>query len=258
MTSAPVERTCAIVGRGRAGRAFASALRSVGWSVELLPARSLPSPDDRGTRSVLEVAALILLAVPDHAIGAVARGIEPVDGVVAHVSGATGLDVLRSHGRVGSLHPLMSLPDAEVGARRLLDRCTFAVAGDALMSRVVDDLGGRAVTVDDSTRPLYHATASIAANHLVALCAQVERLATEVGVPVDAYLRLMTTTLDNVLDVGAASALTGPAARADWTTVRSHLDALTDDRERVLYRALCVEAAALAGHELPAALLTDA
>ncbi|MGB3736031.1 MAG: DUF2520 domain-containing protein, partial [Ilumatobacter sp.] len=83
------------------------------------------------------------------------------------------------------------------------------------------------------------------------LCAQVESLAMQVGVPVDAYWAMMRTTLDNVAEVGSAAALTGPAARADWDTISAHLDALPTDADRHLYRALCERAAQLAGNELP-------
>lgn len=195
---------------------------------------------------------LVLIAVPDAAIVDVARVLPSTDAVVAHVSGACALDVLAPHGRVGSIHPLMSLPDASTGSRRLLDACTFAVDGDPLMREVVDELGGRAIDVPASSRAMYHATAAIAANHLTALCAQVESLAERVGVPVDAYWTMMRTTLDNVADTGAAVALTGPAARGDWNTIRAHLAALPTDHDVDLYRSLCEAAARLAGHELPA------
>ncbi|MGA9275552.1 Rossmann-like and DUF2520 domain-containing protein [Ilumatobacter sp.] len=251
------ERRCLIVGAGRAGGSFATALDSVGWTVDLVSSRHLDDIDPEA----LTRASVVLLTVADSAIADVAACLAgrvtdeervgpAIDGVVAHVSGACGLDVLAPHRRVGSLHPLMSLPDRETGARRLLDRCTFAVDGDPTLTGMVDALGGRPIRIPASDRMLYHATASIAANHLTALCAQVERLAAEVGVPVDAYWALMTTTLENISEVGSTDALTGPAARADWTTVRSHVAALPDD-ERLLYLVLCERATELAGHVLP-------
>ncbi|MEP1123377.1 MAG: Rossmann-like and DUF2520 domain-containing protein [Ilumatobacter sp.] len=238
-----MSRSCVVVGSGRAGGSFHAALSEVGWR-SVLVARA-------GDVQVDGDPDLVLLAVPDSVIAAVAHALPATDAVVAHVSGACGLDVLAPHRRVGSIHPLMSLPDALVGGRRLLDACTFAVDGDPLMAEVVGDLGGRAIQVPAASRALYHATASIAANHLTALCAQVESLAAEVGVPVDAYWTLMRTTLDNIVDVGPAAALTGPAARADWDTVRAHLDALPTDDDRRLYSVLCERAARLAGHEVP-------
>lgn len=263
-------RNCVIVGRGRAGRSFAGALASAGWSVDLVAARPLvehklvresgTGSDVSGTaEGIVESIAqadLVMIAVPDAAIADTARAIGATAAVVVHISGATGLDVLAGHARVGSIHPLMSLPDADTGARRLTDRCTFAVDGDPFALDVVASLGGLAVEVPATKRALYHAAASVAANHLTALCAQVERLAETVGIPVDAYWKMMAATLDNVAEGGAQTALTGPAARGDWETVRSHLDALPVS-ERTLYRALMVEAANIAGQTVPAELTAD-
>ena len=69
---------------------------------------------------------------------------------VHHLSGSLGLDVLGMHPRRASLHPLVPLPDAEVGAQRLLDGATFAVNGDPLAGRMAAALGGRIVEVDDA------------------------------------------------------------------------------------------------------------
>ena len=243
-----MSRSCVIIGSGRAGGSFHLALADAGWATDLVAARSFVAGD---VAVSFDDADLVVLAVPDGAIADAARAIPTTSAVVAHVSGACALDVLAPHARVGSMHPLMSLPDAATGSRRLSEHCTFAVDGDPLMAEVVSSLGGRSIEVPASSRALYHATASIAANHLTALCAQVESLAAEVGVPADAYWTMMRTTLDNVADVGPSAALTGPAARADWGTIRAHLDALPTDAERHLYRALCERAARLAGNDLP-------
>jgi predicted short-subunit dehydrogenase-like oxidoreductase (DUF2520 family) len=248
--------SCVIVGTGRAGGSFARALTGAGWVVTAVPARPILA----GTSDLVDLAShvatadVVIVAVADHAIAAVAAVLPTSNAVYAHVSGASDLDVLRPHRRVGSLHPLMSLPDADTGARRLRAHCTFAVAGDPLLRDVVRSLDGEAVEIAPAQRPLYHAAATIAANHLTALCAQVEGLAAEVGVPIDAYWSMMKNTLDNVAEHGAAAALTGPASRADWSTVRAHLAALPTDHDRQLYLACCRAAARMAGHELPADL----
>jgi predicted short-subunit dehydrogenase-like oxidoreductase (DUF2520 family) len=193
---------------------------------------------------------LLVFAVPDDAIARVASAVTPCPTtVVLHLSGSRGLDVLAPHQRRGSLHPLVSLPDPELGVDRLLGGCTFAVAGDPLAGCLADQLGGRALRVDDDQRPLYHAAASVAANHLVVLAAQVERLAAAAGVPADAYWSLMRSTLDNVASVGARRALTGPAARGDVATIEAHLRALPPE-EHQLYRTLAAAAAELAGRRL--------
>jgi predicted short-subunit dehydrogenase-like oxidoreductase (DUF2520 family) len=140
------------------------------------------------------------------------------------------------HPRRASLHPLVPLPDAEVGAQRLLDGATFAVNGDPLAGRMAAALGGRIVEVDDARRVAYHAAACIAANHVVALLGQVERVAASVGLGLDTFLGLTRAAVDDVARLGPRAALTGPASRSDWATVRQHLDALSPE-ERPAYRA---------------------
>jgi predicted short-subunit dehydrogenase-like oxidoreductase (DUF2520 family) len=232
-----------VIGPGRAGSSFLAALDEAGWHcVAVLGRNSRPAE--------LAAAATgcdaVLLTVPDDAIAAVARSVEPGEAVVVHASGAKGLDVLAPHSRRASVHPLVSLPDPVSGAERLRSGTVFAVAGDPLAGRIVTALGGRPVEVGDDRRALYHATAAVAANHLVALCAQVERLAGQVGFPLDAYWDLMETTLENVRRAGPLASLTGPAARGDASTIALHLEALPSD-ERTLYLALANEAARLAG-----------
>ena len=235
--------TFIIVGPGRAGRSFERALTATG----------LISHGAFGRHSDLDALAdradVVLLTVPDTAIENVAGAIRPGRAVIAHVSGSQGLDVLGPHRRRASLHPLVSLPNPDVGCDRLTSGIVFAVDGDPAAGEIVDRLGGRAIRVADTNRPLYHAAAAIASNHLVVLCAQVERLANEIGVPTDAYWDLMQSTLENVRSVGPSAALTGPASRGDIDTLQAHIGNL-GPAEHDLYRVLAQEAARLAGREL--------
>ncbi len=223
-----------IIGPGRAGGALATALSDAGWLVD----GPLGRDHDRATATT--GARVVLLAVPDGAVAELAALLAPGEAVVAHVAGSLGLDVLAPHQSVASVHPLVSLPDVRIGARRITG-AWFAVAGDPVAAELVDALGGRAVEVVDEDRVIHHATAAVAANHLVALLGQVERLARRVGVPLEAYLDLARGALDNVAEVGPAAALTGPVARGDRATVARHLAAIPQD-ERATY-AMLAEAA---------------
>jgi predicted short-subunit dehydrogenase-like oxidoreductase (DUF2520 family) len=228
-----------IIGPGRAGGSLAIALERAGWT-----ARDPLGRADDPTDAARDVD-LVVIATPDSAVAAVAERIEPDSStVVSHLSGALGLEALDPHPRRASIHPLVSLPNAEVGAGRLA-RAWFAVAGDPLAGEVVAALGGRALEVAEDDRARYHAAACIASNHLVALLGQVERVAGAAGVPFEAYLDLVRGTLDNVAELGPAAALTGPAARGDDETIARHLDAL-DPSERESYEAMVAAARRLA------------
>ena len=235
-----------VIGAGRAGRALALALAQAGWRVGPVLGRD---DDVAGAAAGVD---LVVVATPDATIASVAAAVDPVDTtVVAHMAGSLGLDVLAPHPHRAAVHPLVALPSAELGAERLTAGAWFAVAGSdaiatAMADRVVDDLGGRAFTVADDDRAAYHAAAVIASNHVVALLGQAERVAASVGVPFEAYLDLVRATLDNVVDLGPAAALTGPAARGDDATIERHLAAI-DPSEREAYRAVAALARRLAG-----------
>lgn len=241
----PATVTVRVIGAGRAGRSFAKAIDDlVDWDVI----------DMRGRGVAIDDAAadvdLVLIATPDTVVADVAAAIRPGRAVVAHVAGSLGLDVLAPHDRRAALHPLMSLPDAEIGAERLTGGW-FAVAGDPLVADLAAALGGRTFEIADDDRALYHAAAAVASNHLVALLGHAQRLGASVGVPADALMALALGSAENAVALGPAAALTGPAARGDEATLVAHRDAIgrRAPRELAAYEAMLAEARRLAAME---------
>lgn len=229
-----------VVGPGRAGGSLALALERAGWDV-LAP---LGRHDDLGPAAV--GTDLLVVATPDAAVAEVSAAIEPQPlTTVAHLSGSLGLAPLVGHPRRAVLHPLVALPDPDRGSERLVGAWFgLAADGDALAAEAVASLRGRVVHIAEGDWPRYHAAAVIASNHLVALLGQVERVASGVGAPVEAFLDLARGSLADVAELGPAAALTGPVRRGDTATVERHLAALPD-AERAAYEALAREAARL-------------
>lgn len=251
----------ALVGPGRAGTTIAAALADVGWRIVAVAGRSPDVPSTRaaalrfGAPAVAVGAAasdadLVIVATPDGAINEVAAALAPglrPETLVIHLSGARGLDALAAiPARVGALHPLQTFPSVEAGMARLAGSWC-AVAGDPQVLELAAALGLRPIELDDADRARYHAAACIASNHLVALLDQVDRVA---PIPLEAFLPLVVATFENVTAIGAEAALTGPVARGDAATVRSHLDALRED-DRDSYRELARLAQRLAGRVDP-------
>ena len=229
-----------IIGDGRAGGSLRSALRSAGWDVDEPMGRA----DD--PNAAAEGVDLLVIATPDAAVAEVAAQVRPVPAtVVAHLSGSLGLAPLAPHARRAVVHPLVALPDVDRGARRLVGAWFgVASAGDPFATEVVAALQGRALPVVEADWVRYHAAAVIAANHLVALLGQVERVADSIGAPLGAFLALAQGSLDDVAELGPAAALTGPVRRGDHATVAQHLAALPSE-ERAAYEALSAEAGRL-------------
>ncbi|HZT64520.1 MAG TPA: DUF2520 domain-containing protein [Acidimicrobiales bacterium] len=243
-------RSVRIIGPGRAGGSLAAALANAGWT--LVP--PLGRGDDLAAAA--EGVDVLVIATPDSEVERVAREVEPAESTtVIHLAGSLGLGALEPHPIRAAVHPLVSLPDTATGARRLGSGIWFAVAASGeraaqIAGDLVRALNGRSFSVPDELRPLYHATASVASNHFVALMGQVARLADLAGVPLAAYLELVRSTFENVAALGPEAALTGPVARGDWETVRAHQRALPAE-ELPAYDCMAAEAARLCGRHLP-------
>jgi len=225
-----------IVGAGRAGTSFSTALAASGHDVQLVHHDEL---------HLISAPNVILLTVPDDFIDVIALQIPHNENqIVAHVAGSRTLNVLGEHPRVASIHPLMALPSGDLGAARLYG-ATYCVAGDEGIREIATALNGRIITLSDEQRTLYHATAVVAANHLVALLGHVKELAEAAGLSLEDFLPLAEQSLRDVKEVGPQDALTGPASRGDMATIDAHLAALPE-AERSTYVALANAAFELA------------
>lgn len=227
-----------IVGRGRMGTALAEALRGAG--AELLP------PGGRGASG--EGADVVLLAVPDAAIAEAASRVRP-GRAVGHLSGATGLEVLRPH-EAFSLHPLLTVTGAGssfAGAHAAIDGSSEGAL--RIARELAGLLGLETFRVADEDRTAYHAAASVASNYLVVLEGFAEHLAASAGVPRAALAPLAQAALRNWAGLGAAAALTGPIARGDETTVTAQRAAVA---ERMPQRLELFDALSDAARELAA------
>ncbi|HVF50350.1 MAG TPA: DUF2520 domain-containing protein [Pyrinomonadaceae bacterium] len=249
----------AVVGAGRLGTALGRALAACGYEVAAVVARrarhaaraaSLVGGRTQGLSaaqlSELPPVKIVFITTPDDRIEeTAARLAETMKGdaatpprVALHASGALSSDALaplRARGfAVGSLHPLIAVSDATTGAESLR-RAFFCVEGDARATvaarKIVRTLGARSFTIDTKDKALYHAAAVMTSGHTVALFALAVELLMRCGLTATnarrVLLPLLDSTLENLSTQTPARALTGTFARADTSTVRRHLDALS-------------------------------
>lgn len=249
-----MEKTLAIIGAGRVGRALGRRLRELGWRIGLVVTRSEPTarravrfigagePHGAMTRHLL-LSRVLMIATPDDAILGVARelarmGAEELGGkIVLHTSGALDSRVLaplkECGAAVGSLHPLQTFSGVGVPA---LEGKVFVVEGDTVGLRAAKQitraLGGSPVRVAGDKKILYHAAAALASGHVLALVEAATELLISLGMKRTeaerALLSLTRQVLDNFQRVGPRAAWTGPLARGDYKTVEAHLRAFGD------------------------------
>jgi predicted short-subunit dehydrogenase-like oxidoreductase (DUF2520 family) len=247
-------RNLAIVGGGRVGRALGRRLREEGWKIGAVTARSKASAR-RATRFIgggkahgslsrqVLASPVILIATPDDAIPGVASelariGAEELEGkIVLHTSGAldsTVLDPVKAHGAfTASLHPLQTF--SGIGVPPFEGR-VFTIEGAPAAVRVARQiarsLGGAPMQIAPGEKALYHAAASMAAGHALALQEAATRLLMSTGMnrreAVRALLPLTRQVLENFERLGPHAAWTGPLSRNDYGIVAAHFTAMQD------------------------------
>ena len=260
----PADASIGIAGAGAVAQALGRRLREAGAPVTVVGARDRTRAGRAAAFSGDAVAAVpladlathanrILVAVSDDAIPHVAStlaGAGLARGLVLHTSGAAGLAALaplRARGvACGVLHPLQTVPTPERGAHDL-EGAAFGVAGDpdavAWAAELAGLAGGWALPVAEQGLAAYHAAAVLASNASAALIDAAVALMATAGIGRDDALRALgplgRASMENALRDGPEAALTGPVARGDLATVRTHLAALAPAPASVasLYRA---------------------
>jgi predicted short-subunit dehydrogenase-like oxidoreductase (DUF2520 family) len=234
----------AVLGRGRAGSAFAAALTARGARV-----RTWSRSTTRSLASVIAGADVVLFCVRDDAIELVADRLaeegaatrEPAP-VALHVSGYHGARPLRALARLGwptgSIHPLVPLTGRT--SARDFERAWFATSarGRAAVaaSALIAAFHGRELRIppgDRGKREWHHAVALVANGSVALFDAALERVGPEAAPALASVLQRIARRLEG----GPRAALTGPVARGEREVVAGHL-ALLRGADAQLYKLL--------------------
>ncbi len=267
----PARLAVGVVSAGRVGAVLGAALAAAGHHVvatsgvsrasvrraaELLPDVPLLPPDE-----VVSQANLVVLAVPDDVLPGLVRGLAAAGcfhpgQIVVHTAGSRGTGVLEPAVEEGvlalALHPVMTFTGRTEDVQRLASCCVGVTAAEqdevawSVGEALVVEMGAEPVRVPEAVRPLYHAALAHGANHLMTLVRDCVDLLERAGVhPAERMVApLLSAALDNALRHGDR-ALTGPVARGDTGTLRTHLAEITnaDPDLAPAYRALAARTA---------------
>ena len=194
----------------------------------------LPLADLAGMRA----ADVWLLSLPDAQVGAAAQALTKAQGaklagaIVFHNSGflsAAVLQPLQALGcHVASAHPVLNFASPDTGVRQFAGT-PCGLEGDAValawLHTALTAIGGRCFEIASADKPLYHAAAVFSSNFTVVLQGIAQDAWRSAGVPPELMRplteALLKSTVDNVLAMGPAQALTGPAARGDMAVVQA-------------------------------------
>lgn len=239
-----------IIGCGRVGSTLGYLLKKAGHRIvyistvtreSLGKASEFVRPEEKGVTNPPALRAeVIFITVPDDEIETVVGELEkkdPTGKYFFHTSGSKSsqiLDPLKKSGSyTGSIHPLKAFAEPE-NAVETMEDTYFCIEGDDQARKKAQDiielLEGNTLQIKTDEKALYHASAAIASNLLIALEDSAFQIMEDLGMKRkdvrEAFLPLIKGTLDNLEELGTKKGLTGPVLRGDIETVKKHLKVL--------------------------------
>jgi predicted short-subunit dehydrogenase-like oxidoreductase (DUF2520 family) len=214
----------------------------------------LAVPDRLISETAAELARSISKTPPGNIPGAVQQ-----PPIAFHCSGALDINALlplqNCGWRLASAHCILSFANPASAVHQFEGTpCSIEASPEVygLLEPLFTAIGARPFALDSGQKMLYHAAAVFATNFLPVLQGVAEALWRQSGVPDELAsslrVNLLRNAVENMIKLGPAQALTGPAARGDNGLVMKQGNALEvwNTESAQAYRALSVLASQLA------------
>lgn len=286
--SAGDDMNIGIIGAGKVGCSMGKYMKEQGLTVAGYFSRHRESSEHAGTftetkvfehlEDMIQECDILCIATPDDVIGVVweeLRQIAALDEsalpfqnkIICHFSGSLSSAVfsgIEDTGAVGcSVHPMYAFSDKFTSFQKL-NTVWFTMEGQeealSVMEKILTSMGNQVLKIASDKKALYHCSASIVSNFVVALvqtgldmlerCGISEKMGRELFGP------LICNNIESMLCSGCEAALTGPIERNDCQTVKKHLEILCaeygkESRESMVYRLLGGQVLSVAGSKNP-------
>jgi predicted short-subunit dehydrogenase-like oxidoreductase (DUF2520 family) len=174
---------------------------------------------------------LYLLAIPDAAIPHTAQILAqylPPNAILAHTSGATPTTALLPFQHRGILYPLQTFSIAKPVDFRNIPICYEGSTQHTiqLLHALASSLSPHTHLLSDEQRKALHTAAVFVNNFTNCLFAIGKDIADHHNLPFQLLQPLIHETIQKITTLTPLEAQTGPARRADLTTIQSHLQFL--------------------------------
>lgn len=174
--------------------------------------------------------------------------------LIAHMSGSYSSDILKELKEYGcyvySVHPLQSFADIDSSTDKL-SNTVFTLEGCMekiyVLESLLKTLGNQHFKIDTKNKELYHVGACVVSNYLVTLIDIGLNIFKKIGIDeteaIKALSPLIDGTIENIKSFGTKDSLTGPIARGDTQTIKSHLREIETNMPDMLmfYKLMALE-----------------
>ena len=185
---------------------------------------------------------LYVLSVPDRALPEIISRITLPDHLIVHTSGSVSIDVFEDRFRYyGVFYPVQTFSKKKALAYKNIPVCIESndPAGIQALTKLAEDVFGRACEMDSPARLKIHMAAVFASNFTNHLYDIAHDLLDSSDIPFDIIRPLIMEAAAKVQADHPASVQTGPAQRGDHSIIEKHLKELAGSPDlRDIYKMI--------------------
>jgi predicted short-subunit dehydrogenase-like oxidoreductase (DUF2520 family) len=190
--------------------------------------------------SNLKEADLYIIAVSDNAITEVSKQLPFQNQLVVHTSGTASLDTLDAKNRRGVFYPLQTFSKNAAVDFSAIPFCleTENETDYAILEAVAKSISNSVFSISSEQRKALHVSAVFVNNFTNHLYQIGHEICEEHQVPFEILKPLILETAKKINILNPVDAQTGPAKRNDSNTIEAHLEYLTNENQKNIYKLL--------------------
>ncbi|QEE50573.1 DUF2520 domain-containing protein [Flavobacterium alkalisoli] len=188
----------------------------------------------------IKEADIYIISVTDDAIAQVSSSLPFSGKLVVHTSGSVAMEQLDSKNRRGVFYPLQTFSKNKEVDFSIIPLCLESERNEDyhILEQLANQITKSVYNISSQQRKALHVAAvfvSNFANHMYAIGSDICQ---QNDIPFDILKPLILETADKILYLDPVKAQTGPAVRNDRQTIEKHLDFITDEKQKEIYKLI--------------------
>lgn len=188
----------------------------------------------------IEEADVYFIAVSDNAVAGISSNLPFSGRLVVHTSGSIAITQLDAKNRRGVFYPLQTFSKQKDVDFSQVPICLESESEKdyAILKTLADSASGNVYSINSQQRQSLHIAAVFVSNFVNHMYTLGNSICEENQISFDILKPLIQETANKVQELQPKEAQTGPAKRHDTATIDSHLNFLTDDNLKSIYKLL--------------------
>jgi predicted short-subunit dehydrogenase-like oxidoreductase (DUF2520 family) len=181
-----------------------------------------------------------IICVSDNAIAAVSDQLQFENRLVVHTSGSTDFDMLDAKNKRGVFYPLQTFSKNKAVDFTEIPICleTENPSDYEILEKLANSISNSVNKIDGKQRKALHVSAVFVCNFTNHLYQIGNEICKENNIPFHILQPLIEETALKIKSLSPQEAQTGPAVRNDTKTIEKHIDFLTDENQKEIYKIL--------------------